>query len=201
MSVCRKMLLSSCVVHCVVLQADLLPCIIQIHSVCILLCVESDMIPRCLRTSLTSCTAACLLISYSAGPHHARAAALAAHTTVKDVDAQIETPRCVEQPCDGLDSNICSAAASSGDNQFLQEPTLRNDNNAVYLWANSASINCDKLEASAGLAVRGAVAKTSIAAKATVISIPRDLALSVVAGQRCPMPDLVPTKLWELSNE
>ena len=159
------------------------------------------MSPRCLWTSLTRCIAACLLISYSAGPHHARAATLAAHTTANHVDAHTERPRCVEQPCDGLDSNICSAAANSGDNQFLQEPTLSDDNNAVYLWAKSASINCDKLEASAGLAVRGAVAKTSIAVKAAVISMPRDLALSVVAGQRCPMPDLVPTKLWELSNE
>ncbi len=65
-------------------------------------------------------------------------------------------------------------------------------------WAgNSANIHCSALAADDNLAVRGVVARNYIPAKSVIISIPRNMALSVNAGQSSPMPDLIPEKLWK----
>ena len=91
------------------------------------------------------------------------------------------------------------AGAANGQPR-LQDPAPQSGG-TLCAWARAASINCDQLEISDELAVRGVVAKQTIPGKAAVVRTPRNLILSVVAGQRCTMSTLVPEKLWEISDE
>lgn len=45
------------------------------------------------------------------------------------------------------------------------------------------------------------MAKDQILGSTAVVSMPQKLALSTIAGEQCPMPDLVPAKLWDVSDE
>lgn len=72
---------------------------------------------------------------------------------------------------------------------------------ALEDWALAAGIVASQLAPGAGCAGRGVFAKSKISGKAPVVSMPRGFALSAVAGQSCPMPDLIPAKLWDLSDE
>ena len=62
-------------------------------------------------------------------------------------------------------------------------------------------MGCSKLAVSGILPSRGVVAKDKILGSTAVVSMPHSLALSTVAGEQCPMPDLVPAKLWDVSDE
>ena len=90
-------------------------------------------------------------------------------------------------------------AGSGGEQEQRQVGQITTlDLQDLLSWAsNKAEIECSSLTTDHSLAVRGVVAKHHIPAKSSIISIPRKMVLSIVAGQGSPMPALVPEKLWK----
>lgn len=113
------------------------------------------------------------------------------------------TPNCCAacQTCVTLCGCARIGAASCDQPRWLQHQDPGTDMSCLYDWARIAGLAADQLELGYGQAGRGAIAKSNISGKATVVSMPRQFALSVVAGQKCPMPELIPAKLWDKSDE
>ena len=66
----------------------------------------------------------------------------------------------------------------------------------LLLWAASAGIQCSTLRSDDTLHVRGLAAQTNITGETVIVSLPRRVALSVSAGQKCPAPHLIPEEAW-----
>jgi len=72
---------------------------------------------------------------------------------------------------------------------------------AILKWASEAGIKSKHFADHSPLAVRGLLAQHAIPAKTAVVSMPRNLALSVVMGQKSPFPSLVPEEIWTSCGE
>lgn len=72
---------------------------------------------------------------------------------------------------------------------------------AVLSWATTAGIQHKHLHDYSNTAVRGVLAKHDIPPKTAVVTMPRNLALSIVIGQKSPFPSLVQEDVWQACGE
>ena len=99
---------------------------------------------------------------------------------------------------------VCAGPAvtfrKTAESEALRHDRL--DVQSLLDWAaDSAKVDCSSLAADSSLAVRGMVASQDIKRNAIILDIPRNLTMAVMAGQKSPMPDLVPEKTWSSYDE
>ena len=71
----------------------------------------------------------------------------------------------------------------------------------VLSWATKAGIQHQHFHDYSNTAVRGVIAKHDIPPKTAVVNMPRNLALSIVMGQKSPFPSLVQEDVWQACGE
>lgn len=72
---------------------------------------------------------------------------------------------------------------------------------AILSWAAKAGIQHRHFTDYSNTAVRGVIAEHNIPPKTAVVNLPRNLALSIVMGQKSPFPSLVPEDIWKSCGE
>lgn len=72
---------------------------------------------------------------------------------------------------------------------------------AIINWANSVGIVNHRFTNDSGQAVRGLVAKHDIPPHTTLISMQRNMALTMIIGQKSPYPDLITDDAWRSCGE
>ncbi|DBB01977.1 TPA: hypothetical protein ACH3X1_000563 [Trebouxia sp. C0004] len=72
---------------------------------------------------------------------------------------------------------------------------------AILGWATKASIQHKHFHDYSNTAVRGVIAEHDIPPKTVVVNMPRNLALSIVMGQKSPFPSLVHQDVWQSCGE
>ncbi|KAL3142193.1 hypothetical protein ABBQ38_002543 [Trebouxia sp. C0009 RCD-2024] len=71
----------------------------------------------------------------------------------------------------------------------------------LLTWGEQSGVQCNNLKYDRSREVPGLLATSGILGNSVIVSLPRRLALSVSAGQPCPIPHLVPVQLWSSTNK